>query len=101
MPNIEELYPPTDAKYFRAEEISMPLSLKISKVEVQKLKDDQKLVLHFENETKQMVVNATNARDLAAKFGKDYSTWTGKTIVIGSVPVNFAGKQVKGIRIVG
>jgi hypothetical protein len=99
---LEELYPKSEGQYARAEDFSLPRTLKISGVLVRTVKEnEEKLVLRFENETKALVVNKTNAQSLADKFGQDYTKWVGQTITLGSVSVTYSGKPTKGIRVIG
>jgi hypothetical protein len=99
---LEELYPKAEGQYARAEDFSLPKTMKISEVLVRTVKENEKkIVLRFENEVKLLVVNKTNAESLAEKFGKDYTKWVGQTVTLGSVSVTYSGKPTKGIRVIG
>ena len=59
----------------------------------------QKIILSFEGTEKQMVVNKTNARSIAAMHGDDTDDWTGKEIKLFTASVDFQGQQVPAIRV--
>lgn len=71
----------------------------ISKVEMETLGDDHRLVLSFEKTDKRMVCNKTNANRIAVLYGEETDDWVGKTVTIGSEFVEFQGRTVKGLRI--
>lgn len=47
-----------------------------------------KCVLTCQGEKKKIAVNKTSAKRLAAKWGKEFSGWHGKTIIVGAGEVN-------------
>lgn len=46
-----------------------------------------------------LALNKTNLRTLAKAYGDDMKTWVGRPVRICSVPVNYGGKPVRGIRV--
>ena len=63
--------------------------------------DKEKLVLHFEEFDKGMVLNATNINLLTSLFGSDETDdWTGKQVTLfADKTIMFGGKRVGGIRV--
>jgi hypothetical protein len=56
-----------------------------------------KPVLHFEGQTKPLVLNKTNAVKLEQAYG-DGDNWPGQKIKIRCVETSFGGKPVDGLR---
>jgi hypothetical protein len=59
---------------------------------------EEKYVLHFERDTKPMVLNRTNWEALEDAFG-DSDNWPGHKVKIKTARTNFQGKAVDGIRV--
>jgi hypothetical protein len=65
-------------------------------------KKERKPVARFHGKEKALVLNRTNWNRLADFLGSDDSDdWTGKTIVLGVEKVDFQGKRVPAIRVLG
>jgi hypothetical protein len=65
-------------------------------------KKERKPVVRFHGKDKALVLNRTNWNRLADFLGSDDSDdWTGKTIVLGVEKVDFQGKRVPAIRVLG
>ena len=77
------------------------LILTIKDVNDEEVGEDRevKFILSFRELEKELILNKTNARTLADRFGKDPSTWIGKRIALYSSEVSFAGKMTLAIRI--
>lgn len=73
----------------------------ISRYAMEKLEDEQKLILYFQGREKAMVCNKTNADRIAFYFGDDLDNWIGKSIILGSELVTFNGKTSEAIRVKG
>ena len=58
-----------------------------------------KFILSFREIEKELILNKTNARILADRFGKDPIGWIGKKVALYSTEVSFAGKMTLAIRI--
>lgn len=94
---LNEVFP---SKYVKAEDLQgREVPVVISNVIMEKLGDDTKLVLHFQNRSKGMVCNKTNAGRIAYMYGDDTDSWIGKEIILASEFVEFQGKTVKGLRV--
>jgi hypothetical protein len=78
--------------------------LTIKSAEVKKLGQGEearnKVVLSFNETSKQLALNNTNSKIIAEKHGDDTDLWTGKQISLIVVKKNFAGKLVDGIQVV-
>ena len=58
-----------------------------------------KAVAYFKGGKKGMVINKTNAANMAAAFGKPFSGWVGKRVTLRVEQTMFAGKPTRGLRI--
>ena len=58
-----------------------------------------KKVLHLEGVQKLVVLNKTNAFNLAEAFGKDFDKWVGKRVTVKAERTQFGGKPVLGLRL--
>lgn len=70
----------------------------IAKVEAGELhspgkKADKKPIITFERTDKRMVVNATNAKTIAAMYGNHVEDWTGKRIALFRTTTHGPGGQ--------
>ena len=60
---------------------------------------DKKPVMYFEKVKKGLVLNKTNATEIAATHGETMEGWTGKEIELFSMMVPFNGQNVPAIRV--
>jgi hypothetical protein len=58
-----------------------------------------KVVLSFDETSKQLALNSTNSKIIAEKYGDETDLWTGKKVTLIVVKKNFAGKLVDGIHV--
>ena len=58
-----------------------------------------KPVLYFEKAQKALVLNVTNATEIAAAYGDETGGWEGKPVEVYPTQVQFKGKLVDGIRV--
>jgi hypothetical protein len=74
---------------------------KIAKLQLERVFLDQqeKYVLFFKSENKQMILNITNWDAIAEICGPDSDTWLGKNIVLYPDKTPFNGKMVDCIRV--
>ncbi len=75
------------------------IKVQMSHVEMKDIGGDPKPVLHFIGKEKGMVLNKTNANNIASAYGDDTETWQGKEIVLFEAMVDFQGKTVAAIRV--
>jgi hypothetical protein len=92
------IYP---SKYWKAADVeSGPRILQIDGLEMERMGDGEtKPVLYFHHETKGLVLNKSNGNVLADLFGDDTDDWAGKRIEMFSVPTEYGGRSVQGLRL--
>ena len=62
-------------------------------------KKTKKPVLYMEGKEKGFVLNKTNCKTIATKFGPDTDKWIGQTIVLYPTQTDMAGETVECIRV--
>lgn len=71
----------------------------IDRVEMRDVGDDHKPVLFFQGKEKGVVLNKTNANNIALAYGDDTDEWQGKEVLLFEAMVDFQGRSVAAIRI--
>ena len=71
----------------------------IERVEMRDVGDDTKPVVFFQGKTKGVVLNKTNAGNIAILYGDDTDEWIGKEVVLYTDIVDFQGKPTEAIRV--
>lgn len=66
----------------------------------ERIRDQDKLVLGFEETPNPLIVNRVNAEVLVAKFGPSVDGLVGKRIFLAALPTTYRGEPVLGLRIV-
>jgi hypothetical protein len=66
---------------------------------MEQLGDDNRPVLFFLGKEKGVVLNKTNANNIALAYGDDTEDWQGKEIVLFPAMVDYQGKTVESIRV--
>jgi arabinogalactan endo-1,4-beta-galactosidase len=95
--NINEAFP---SNYLKAADLQgRTITVKISHVTSEKLGDDNKLIIYFEGKQKGMVLNKTNANNLAFAFGPETDDWQGAEAQLYPTMVDFQGRSVEALRI--
>ena len=61
--------------------------------------DDNKPVLFFAGKNKGVVLNKTNATNIAFAYGDETDDWLGKEVILYEAMVDFQGRSVPAIRI--
>lgn len=96
---LNDVFP---SNYLKASDLNgREVTVTISKFSLEKLGDEQKLVLYFAGKEKGLVCNRTNADRVAFYFGDDLDHWIGKSITLGTELVSFQGKTNEAIRVKG
>jgi hypothetical protein len=68
--------------------------------ELRELEDgDRKIQIKFREALRPLILNKTNARQIAKLHGEEASEWVGKRITLYATTCDFAGKAVGCIRI--
>jgi hypothetical protein len=71
----------------------------IDHVEMKDIGGDHKPILFFQGKDRGLVLNKTNANNIAAAHGDDTDDWTGKEIVLFPAMTDYQGKTVPCIRV--
>ncbi len=96
---IDQLFP---SRWLKSSDIgSSPRTATISRIDFELIGRDQekKAVLSFQNTTKRMILNRTNAQILANLYGKELKNWVGKRITLYCAEVQFRGTPCLAVRI--
>jgi hypothetical protein len=94
---ISDAFP---SKHLKASDLQgRRVTVVMSRVDLEKLGDDQKPVLYFRGKDKGLVLNKTNSNMIADTYGDDTTAWTGRPIEIYPARVEFQGKIVDGLRV--
>ena len=99
--NINDAYP---SKYLKTTDLpdegSQPVT--IEKIILEEVGKDRetKPVIYFEEFSKALVCNKTNARTIArALSSEDFDDWIGRRIALYRTEVEFGGEMMEGIRV--
>lgn len=60
---------------------------------------EKKPVLSFQNSTKRLILNKTNAQTLANLYGREVLGWVGKKVILYVAEVQFRGVPTLAVRI--
>ncbi|MBN9219557.1 MAG: hypothetical protein J0I79_16550 [Mesorhizobium sp.] len=97
--NLNDAFP---SNYLKSDDLKgREVKVTIADYKMEKLGDDDKLVLFFEGKDKGMVCNKTNANRIALFYGSDLDAWKGKEILLGTELVDFQGKSTLALRVKG
>lgn len=75
--------------------------VKMDRVDVEKIGEDEKPVLYFVGKEKGLVLNKTNASNIAGIYGDDTNDWRDQELVLFPAMVDFQGKTVEAVRVRG
>ena len=93
---MSEVYP---SKYLKSSDLNgREVKVIMANAEMEKLGDDDKLVLYFKGKSKGLVTNKTNANTIAAAYGDDTDDWFDQPLILFSVMVSFQGQTAPAIR---
>ncbi len=100
MPKVSQMFP---SKFLQAADIEgQSFNLTVSRLTQEEVSDsEQKWIIYFNEATKGMVLNRTNANTLEFLYGGDSDAWIGKPIVLFTEMTSFMGKPCLGIRMRG
>lgn len=99
MSSIDEIYK-SSSNWLAASDLQgkeIPVTIDHSKVE--EVGGDPKVVVYFSGKEKGLALNKTNARTIGDAYGKDYTHWGSKDIVMYPARVDFQGRMVDAIRV--
>lgn len=95
--NINDAFP---SNYLKAADLkgNEPV-VTISHITTEKMGEDDKLVLYFKGKEKGVVLNKTNATNIASMYGPETDDWQGKKVKLVVAWVDFQGRSVEAIRV--
>lgn len=95
---ISEAFP---TKYLKAADLKdQQVRVQMASIEMEDVGDDEmKPVLYFVGKDKGLVVNKTNANNIAAAYGDDTDDWMGQDLILYPTMVDFQGRSVAAIRV--
>ncbi len=99
MTTVSDAFP---SNYLKAADLNnRTIKLKIDKVIFEEIgqNTDKKPVMYFEKVKKGLVLNKTNATEIAATHGETMEGWTGMEIELFEQMVPFQGQNVAAIRV--
>lgn len=102
MPKLGDLFPSNYLKSsdFSEEEDTIYTIKELKSQTLGQGKDaEDKYVMYFDEVTKGMVLNKTNAKVIATLYGDDTDDWEGKKIALYLTEVEFNGETMLGIRV--
>ena len=95
--NINDQFP---TKYLKASDLGgQSVNVVMSHVANDKVGDDQKPILFFQGHQKGLVLNKTNARNVANIYGPETDGWQGKAMLLVPVMVDFQGQSTPALRL--
>ena len=91
----------TGSDYLKKEDCDPAILVTISGAEVEKIGEDDRIIIHFKDNEKSLVANKTNLQLMAVFFGSsDTDDWKGKQVVCyNDKTVMYAGQVVGGVRV--
>lgn len=97
--NINEAFP---SKYLKAADLEEGgKHVTITSVVEEEVGRDREMrpIMYFEGEEKGIVLNKTNATNIAKMYGYETEDWVGKRVLLGTAWVDFQGQSTESIRI--
>lgn len=97
MPSINDAFP---SNYLKAADLKgRQVPVKMDRAEFEMIGNDRKLILYFSGKEKGMVLNKTNASNIAAAYGDNTDDWRDQDVILFEAMVDFQGKTVPAIRV--
>ena len=99
MPTVSEAFP---SNYLKAADLNnRTVKVAINKIVFEEIgqNKDRKPIVYFDKVQKGLVLNKTNAVEIAATYGEQMDGWAGKDIELFSQMVPFQGQNVAAIRV--
>src|SRR5215207_4540691 len=94
---ISDAFP---SNYLKAADLNgRTVQVIIDHIDMETLGDDRRPVVYFQNKEKGLVLNKTNANNIAAVHGDDTDEWVGRPIILYPAMVDFQGRSVEAIRV--
>jgi hypothetical protein len=98
--DVNKIYP---SNYMKATDLNgQDIQVVISSITMEQMGDgEQKPIVYFQNMEKGVVLNKTNATNIAGQYGPETDNWIGRPVTLYSTWVDFQGRSVEAIRIRG
>lgn len=94
---VSDVFP---SNYLKAADLNgRTVRVTMDRVEVEQIGTDRKPVLYFQGKEKGVVLNKTNASNIALMFGENMDDWRGSEVELFPAMVDFQGRSVEAIRI--
>lgn len=94
---VSDAFPST---YLKAADLEdKQLIVKIERTDWEKIGDDNKPVVYFKGHEKGLVLNKTNANNIAYAYGDEMDDWIGADVILFPTMVDFQGRSVPAIRV--
>jgi len=88
------------SKYLKAADLQgRDVQVVMANVRIEDIGDGDKPVLYFQGKEKGLVLNKTNANNIAILYGSETNNWIGKPVTLYSAWVDFQGRSVEAIRV--
>jgi len=95
--SIGEYFP---SKFLKADDVKAETAVTISELKEEKVGEDTKPVIYFEEVDKGLVLNKTNSLKIAKVLGSDKPIdWPGKKVVLCTALVTYKSEEVPAIRV--
>lgn len=95
--DINSAYP---SNYLKAADLQQrTVRVVMDRVTMEDIGSDHKPVLYFQGKEKGMVLNKTNANNIAHAYGSETDEWAGRELILYEAMVDFQGRSVPSIRV--
>src|SRR5262245_24260050 len=88
------------SKYLKAADLQdKQVTVRIDRVVRETIGEDQRPVVYFAGKEKGLVLNKTNANNIAYAYGDESDDWAGCEIILFPTMVDFQGRSTPAIRV--
>jgi hypothetical protein len=99
--NINDAFP---SRFLKADDLqSREITVIVDRVIMEEVgqgeNKETKPCIYFRGKTKGVILNKTNATNIATAYGPDMDAWTGQPVILFPAWVDMQGKTVQAIRI--
>lgn len=97
--NVNDAFP---SKYLRAEDLKdREVAVIIDHVTMEEIGQEKQMkpAIYFRGKQKGVILNKTNATNIATAYGSDMDNWSGQSVILFPAWVDMQGKTVQAIRI--
>jgi len=89
----EEMKIQIPTKYMNASMLTGEKVYTIAEIQLEKLRDKEKYVLYFQEDTIGLPLNITNLKTLISAYGNDTDNWVGKKVRLKTATIIFNAQQ--------